>query len=280
MKARTCLSLIVLLFISGCSATQFFYNRADWFIERAVKDYVDLTPPQTSQLETTVEQWLAWHRLEELPNYVDLLERMQVALGKDFSEEHYDALTRDFETAWYRARDRAIADAAPMLAGLSDTQVAGLLQRLTEKHKEYFDKHVAITDRKRIKQRNERVVDQLERWLGSATPAQKRVVADWAGRAPDSYPIWFRLREHRQQAFAELLAARQKPAFSQRLQQLLADDTPYLEDWEQRQLQQNRDLTKAMLLTIENSLTQQQRDHLLAELRKIAEDIRKLLEQS
>ncbi len=278
-SVRLGLLAVVVWVLSACSATQFFYNRADWFIERAVSDYVDLSEAQQTRVDAIIQGWVVWHRREELPRYYALLNDLRRQLGGDFSAQYYDTLISEAEASWARTRERVLADAIPVLVSLSDTQVAQVLERLDEKQHEYYKKYVAMSDKERIRQRNESVVDQLDRWLGSVTAEQKRQVAEWAGRAADSYPIWYRVRERRQRAFAELLAQRKAPDFAQELAGLLAEDAQFVSDWEQRQLAQNRRVTRSLMLSVEQSLSAAQRDHLLAELRKISEDIRNLMDE-
>lgn len=277
---RVAILLAVVWLLAACSATQFFYNRADWFIERAVSDYVDLSEAQQTRVDAIIQGWVAWHRREELPRYQAVLADLRRQLGGEFTGEHYDAFILEAEAIWARTRARVLADAIPVLVSLSDEQVAQVLERLEEKQREYYKKYVAMPDKERIRQRNKSVVDQLDRWLGSVSPEQKRLVADWAGRAADSYPIWYRMRERRQQAFAEQLAQRKAPDFAQALSQLLSEDEEFVSDWEQRQLAQNRRVTRKLMLAVEQSLTVGQREHLLAELGKISEDIGKLMDES
>ena len=277
---RSGILLVVVSLLVGCSATQFFYNRADWFIERAVSDYVDLSADQQARVDDIIQGWVAWHRRDELPRYHRVLETLRQQLDGDFSAQHYDALIRESEVIWGRTRERVLADAIPVLASLSDKQVVQVLARLDEKQREYYKKYVAMPDKERIRQRNESVVDQLDRWLGLATADQKRQVAEWAGRAADSYPIWYRMRERRQHAFADLLERRHDSDFASGLTRLLAEDERFINDWEQRQLAQNRRVTRALMLSVEQSLTPKQREHLLAELREISEDIRNLMDES
>lgn len=277
---RSGLLLVVVSLLAACSATQFFYNRADWFIERAVADYVELSTDQQAQVDDIIQGWVAWHRRDELPRYHSLLQSLRRQLSADFSAQHYDALIRESEAIWVRTRERVLTDATPVLVGLSDDQVAQVLARLEEKKREYYKKYVAMPDSERIRQRNESVLDQLDRWLGSVTAEQKRLVADWAGRAADSYPIWYRMRERRQAAFAALLERRQSEGFAAELTRMVADDERFVSDWERRQLAQNRRVTRQLMLALEQSLTTGQREHLLAELREISEDIGQLMDKS
>jgi len=70
---RALLGFVLLVAIlSGCSATQFIYNRVDILIRWYLDDYVSLDRDQQARFTTRLDALLEWHRLEELPVYVML----------------------------------------------------------------------------------------------------------------------------------------------------------------------------------------------------------------
>ena len=64
----------MLLAVTACSATQFIYNRVDILVRWYLGDYVSLDRDQRARFDQRLEVFLEWHRSEELPSYVVLLD--------------------------------------------------------------------------------------------------------------------------------------------------------------------------------------------------------------
>ena len=65
---------LIVLTLSSCSATQFIYNRVDILVRWYLDDYVSLDREQQARFDGRLEALLDWHRREELPAYVVLLD--------------------------------------------------------------------------------------------------------------------------------------------------------------------------------------------------------------
>ena len=71
---RTGLFALALL-LSGCSV-KFIYNQLDWVIPWYLDDYVTFNPAQELLLDQRLDQLLAWHRTDQLPQYANFLEQL------------------------------------------------------------------------------------------------------------------------------------------------------------------------------------------------------------
>ena len=81
MKRLRHLTLLVLLLVlTGCSSTTFIYNRLDFFIPWYLGDYVDLNREQKARLDELLQPFLDWHRIEELPQYLLMLDDIDARL--------------------------------------------------------------------------------------------------------------------------------------------------------------------------------------------------------
>jgi len=79
------LLLFSLIFLVGCSSTTFVYNRIDFLLPWYLESYVDLNREQKQDLKQLLIPFFKWHREEELPNYLAIIEDLELAL--DFSVE-------------------------------------------------------------------------------------------------------------------------------------------------------------------------------------------------
>ena len=70
---RLVLLFLLVTSLVGCSANRLLYNRADTFIRWAADDYVSLTREQQAAFDQRLDDFLAWHRNEELPHYREFI---------------------------------------------------------------------------------------------------------------------------------------------------------------------------------------------------------------
>jgi len=90
---------LMLCLVSGCSATQFIYNRVDIVIRWYLDDYVSLSRDQQAQFDERLDDLLSWHRQEELPSYVTLLDDTLVILDEGVPVESARLMADRIEAA-------------------------------------------------------------------------------------------------------------------------------------------------------------------------------------
>ena len=90
---------LILCLVSGCSATQFIYNRVDIVIRWYLDDYVSLSRNQQAQFDERLDDLLSWHRQEELPSYVTLLDETLVILDEGVPVESARLMADRIEAA-------------------------------------------------------------------------------------------------------------------------------------------------------------------------------------
>ena len=105
--SRVCL-IGGLLLLGACSSTNFVYNRLDFLIPWYVDDYADLDVQQKTYLEKEMVPFLAWHRSQELPDYLKILEGIEDNLDRPQTPEMFFAVFGDFETAWLRLESKGL----------------------------------------------------------------------------------------------------------------------------------------------------------------------------
>ena len=93
--------LLCLSSLIACSGTTFVYNRLDTILPWYVDDYVDLNGRQQDQLDEILEPFLRWHRQQELPQYVALLNEVDTTLDRPVTPERVSH--EDFKAANARA---------------------------------------------------------------------------------------------------------------------------------------------------------------------------------
>jgi hypothetical protein len=176
--------------LAGCSGRAFFYNRLDvilpWYLER----YVDLDPAQADAFDLQVDALLTWHRREELPRYLALVDAAEVRLEPPVSAADVVAVTDDLEAAWYRLRDRALEELLVLGATLSDAQIGEFLASLDKRQRKYERKYLGRSDAEYREDAEDNLRDLLEDFLGPLTRQQQQRLADAAGALRRSDSAW------------------------------------------------------------------------------------------
>ena len=171
---RALLGFVLLVAIlSGCSATQFIYNRVDILIRWYLDDYVSLDRDQQARFTTRLDALLEWHRLEELPVYVVLLDDALVILDNGVSLDATRAMAARIESAAIRLQDRFLELLLGTGEDLTPAQRAGFIETLWAKQEEFEADRLARDDAAYRDDLEARFDKQLRRYLGPLTDEQK-----------------------------------------------------------------------------------------------------------
>jgi len=266
--------LLAAVFVS-CSFSRFAYNQADTFAAWMADDYFDLSSTQKADFQTRFGRVFAWHRSEQLPEYSQFV---RTARGKV-----QDGLARD-EVLWFvdGIRDRyrtlvryAAADAAALLATLTPAQVENLQRHWDKDNRKYVKEHkLNGTPEERQEVEAKRITKQFKEWLTPLNSEQEQRVAAMARDIPDLARERYQERVRRQKEFMRLLAQRNDDP--QRFQARL---TEWLVDWEhgrspeyQKQLDVVWQKRAEVFVSLERSLTAEQRATSLQRLAGYADD--------
>jgi len=173
------LCLTALLAVAGCSSVTLAYNQFPLLASLWADSYLDLDSAQRSKLKAQLAALQAWHRREELPQWLALLRQAQEALDDGVTQDELLALERSARTSAQRTLQHAAPLAAPVLAGLRPEQWQHLQKKMDEKTAEWRDKHAG---RGGPGERAKRYASNLERWLGDLDrPTLKQARADAQG---------------------------------------------------------------------------------------------------
>lgn len=170
-------SVFLVALLAGCSSTSFLYNRLDTLIAWELDDYVDLTPAQANDMDRVIDSFMLWHRTQELPRYVALLDRIDKDLAEPVSAAGLMDLEGAVEAALNRLRDRMLADMLDFGATLSLEQRLQFVETLQAEHAELSEKRLARSEQRYRDGLEEQLLDNLTNYLGRLTPAQSEYVA-------------------------------------------------------------------------------------------------------
>lgn len=163
-RLATCLALALALGLAGCSSLTLAYNQLPFLGGLWIDSYLDLDSAQQARMKERLRTWQAWHRREELPQWVALLHQAGAALDDGtLTADELLALEQAGRASLERCLQHAAPLAAPVLADLRPEQWQHLKAKLDEKSTDWRERN---TGRDGQIDRGKRYVNTLERWLG------------------------------------------------------------------------------------------------------------------
>ena len=180
---KKCWLVLLMLFMSGCSS-KLAYNNLNWLIYWYMDDYVELNDQQEAIFDKRLEQWIDWHRSEEMPRYIAHLNAVRNDLNDDSLTEsrllsHYEKATAH----WQRLRAEITPELANMAQKLSDEQVIRLFAALEKDNKESESSIKEIDEKspeEQAKQRIEDLREDMSSRIGALTDEQKAIIDRFA----------------------------------------------------------------------------------------------------
>jgi hypothetical protein len=186
--------LLLLVVLTGCSSTTFIYNRLDFLIPWYLGDYVDLNREQKARLDALLEPFLDWHRAEELPQYLLVLDDIDARLDGPISGADVGDTLDEVEQAWLRVETRALGWLLDLGADLSDEQIAQFIEELRDKQVEYEEKYLTRTEQEYRQDAEENLRDNLQDMLGRLDKPQRARVVEASEALQRSDAVWLRER--------------------------------------------------------------------------------------
>ena len=185
LRASLIAALCVALFLlNGCSALRMGYSQADWLVYRWLDRYADFDEAQAVRVREAITSWFAWHRRTQLPDYADLLLRIDAEVLADTSPERvcgwWDALRTRFDLAVQHAVP-AIVDVA---ATLKPAQFESIERRYAKTNVEFRDDYMQPDLAVRSSESVRRVINRSESAYGDLDQFQRERLERWVANSP------------------------------------------------------------------------------------------------
>lgn len=263
--ARYC-ALTATLLLAGCSTIQFAYNNVDWLLLEKADHYLDLTAAQRDQAEALVQARMTVHRREELPVYVESLVEIRGMLADELTPEELAIIVERIPALYRRTMRDTIPGIATLLATVDDAQIDHLESRFEERNREFEENFLAKSMEVRLERRVERSVSMIEFFTGSLREDQLALIARHRNAMPMTAGGWLAYHQSRQR---ELVALLRRRAGAEAIEALLiawwvelADQPPALA----RKMRINREGWSQMMLDLDKTLDEEQRQNVLDKL--------------
>jgi dsDNA-binding SOS-regulon protein len=266
------LAVVVVLSLTAACSSNFVYSRLDTLAGWYLGSLVSLDENQQQQLEQWLAQTLDWHRQSELKRYADFLRDLSQQVMQRGTPTSYDQTQQRFEGFWQELIAKTAPEAASLLQGLSPAQVDELISNMDEKARERAEDEESDPDEWRRDQ-VKGLTKFLKRWTGGVSDEQKTLIATTAGQLEPSQRDWLASQQAWQRALQNTLSAPASTERTARIEQLLAKAN---NEWTQEYVdksQRNRQRYMDLISSLDATLSSQQREHLRAELLKVARQL-------
>lgn len=178
---RFILILLATTLLVGCGV-KFFYRNLDFFIPWYVDDFVELNDIQEDFLEKTISKHQRWHRNEQLPQYVKLIDEVLADFEKNtakIDEAYILKLSEKIRGSYQQLSQKVLPDVVTLLIGLSEEQIEEIFSALAEVNEEFVSDNTELSDQEYHENRIEKLSKSTRRWIGKLTKSQLAIIESW-----------------------------------------------------------------------------------------------------
>jgi hypothetical protein len=282
MGLRIAWVLLVSMLLSGCSTFRLAYNQAELIAGWMASDYFDLSAEQKDEFRTHFQRLHAWHRATQLVEYAALLEAAQKRIDGGVQADDVAWAIATIKLQYRPIVERSAADAARLLATLTDQQLATTRREFEKGNRKYardFGASAPPEEQRRL--RLKRNLERIEQWTGPLSAAQEARIATLSNALPLVADLRLDDRMRRQREFLALLEGRKRTeVFQKRLRAWLLDwDRTRSPEYEAA-LATFVNASGAMYVEVFALLTREQRDNVSARLQRYVVAFRELAREA
>ncbi len=190
---------MVAALVAGCSAIRLGYGQAPPIVFRWLDKYVDFNDAQELAVRGGLQDWFAWHRKTQLPDYAALLAKARADVLVNTTPERACGWWKELKARAAPAIDRALPTMADVVASLTPAQIARIEARYAKNNDEYRDEYLQPDANDRRESSVGRTVDRAETVYGGLDAAQREIIKRTVVESPFDAEVWLAERQRRQQ---------------------------------------------------------------------------------
>lgn len=214
--------------LSGCSRMNLAYRNLDLLIPWSLNDYLDMNRDQQTRFRAQLREHISWHCRTQLPDYLDLIERLQAQVRQGSLDEpalrtHYENAQKAIQTIALEITPTTVQ----LLRDLEDRQVRELDEQFEKDRQKREKKYLQPPADQQIRERTDRMQERAEQWLGKVSSAQRQRIQEWARALSEQNQLWLDNRAQWQRSLVDAVRNRDQAGFDERVAQLLQDREVY-----------------------------------------------------
>lgn len=264
--------LLLVTTLVGCSANRLLYNRADTFIRWAADDYVALDREQQAAFDQRLDDFLAWHRSEELPRYREFIVTSLDTLEDGVTLEEAVAISEEIDLAADRFQAQFIELLLATAADLSDEQIQDFLTELERNQTEYADERLVRDEEAYYADSTKTMTDLVKRLIGRLNRDQRSEIAERSKNLTRLDGLWHDDRARWGSALRVILESK-APGWQEEVRRLGETRSEARIPEYVAGIEHNGDVILALLVDIINSRTERQDRRMRRFLEGLVDDI-------
>ena len=268
---------IVLVLLGACSTTGLLYSFADDFIEDQAAFYLKLDEDAEAFVDDRIDAYMDWHRTRMLPQYAAYMSRQADAieasgrLERDQVLRAMDGLRAQLETT---VKGFTPFAGAVLARHTGKAETEHLRDRLAERSQESREE-LAEPGQDRAEERAERTQSNFERFTGDLNEAQLQIIRSHLAATLGDTKRRLDRRERNSKRFIAFMTGGPDKAQNQAFLDVMflnPDAGAIKVDARFREVRFRR--FQNLVADVLTSLTEEQRQNLIENLRDFAEDFR------
>ena len=274
MKLIKRLPLIFVLLVVGCSTTTLIYNRIDFLVPWYLGNYVELTKSQKQYLDELLIPFFSWHRYEELPKYLEIINSTKNILEGEVKPEGIATISSNVEKSWFRLEREVLVWMTPLVSNLNDEQIQSFLQVMQKKATEYENKNLGRSDNDYRQDIYEKIRDNLQQFMGELSQQQLTVVKTYSEDMHRDDGMWLQNRKALLVSLSSILE--RDSGWKERLSRINQRDDPVSRSYRETNVH-NLDVIYHLIAEVLNTRSEKQDKRIRRQLSKYRTDIETLM---
>lgn len=270
--------------LAGCSTLRLGYTNLPEITYWWLDGYVDLNSDQSVRLKADLSDMHDWHRREELPRYIELLQQAELMARNDITPAQVCQVLDQLQTHARTLLLQTAPAGARLAVTLQPEQIEHMARKFAKNEAQFRAEWLEPSPARRHDKRVTQQIERSESFYGTLSAAQRQVVHEQQHRTSFEARASLALRQTRHQEI--LKAARQAvidkpaPAQAQLAWKALADrmltpPEPALRAYQQTLMQESCRNVAAL----HNATTPAQRDAAAQRLRAYQRELQALATQ-
>ena len=182
--------LLAALLIGGCSALRLGYNQGSTLAYWWIDGYVDFSAEQSPRAKAALEDWFAWHRATQLPDYAELLASLRARAVDNLTPGELCEATAQTQQRFERAIERAVPAMAAIARSLTPAQIDHIEKKYARNNADRQHELLQADPVQRREASLKRTIDRAEDYYGRLDAPQRKLLADALGETGYDAKLW------------------------------------------------------------------------------------------
>lgn len=201
--------------INSCGLVNTIYNNAPDVVSWWLDDYFDFTQAQKNVLNPALVHLHAWHRQNQLPGYVTMLEDLQSSVSKaQFSPAEACEKIDQIKASYSQLQLESVPIIIEIAPLLTDKQLQYFRTKLDKRAQKWKDEWLQDTPEAQLEARLEKVEDFAEKMYGNLEESQHNLLRQNLAESPIKPALTYAEILRRNEDAEQILTAIRNPSLS------------------------------------------------------------------